>query len=103
MARQPGHAPGASSATSPIATAYFRAAEDEAGATPEGAPAGSAKTGWPHNATDASAGGDDDIPAAIEAVIGLLAEAGVMPARPRALLEAAARTLASRDSWFCGG
>ena len=33
--------------------------------------------------------GDDDIPTSIDAVIELLAEAGVMPERPRALLEAA--------------
>ena len=35
--------------------------------------------------------GDDDIPTSIEGVIELLAEAGVMPARPRALLEASAK------------
>jgi len=40
--------------------------------------------------------GDADIPTSIEAVIELLAEAGVMPERPLALLEAATRTLEPR-------
>ena len=64
-------------AINPIATAYFRAFE-EAADTPR------------HDATDGSARGDDDIPTSIDAVIELLAEAGLMPERPRALLEAAA-------------
>jgi hypothetical protein len=70
MARQPQHTPSASTAIAinPIARAYFRAAEEEA---------------------DVSARSDDDIPTSIDAVIELLAEAGVMPERPRALLEAA--------------
>ena len=70
MARQPQHTPSVSTATAmnPIATAYFRAAEEEA---------------------DVSARSDDDIPTSIDAVIELLAEAGVMPERPPALLEAA--------------
>ena len=75
MARQPQHTPDASawasisasappapSAINPIATAYFRGVDEER---------------------------DDDIPTAIDAVIEPLAEAGVMPDRPRALLEAA--------------
>ena len=96
MARQPQHTPNASPrasmsasaasasrtasaptapiAMNPIATAYFRAAEEE-GATPRRA--------------DVSARSDDDIPTSIDAVIELLAEAGVMPERPPALLEAA--------------
>src|SRR6266545_4673313 len=77
MARQPraASAPTAPIATNPIATAYFRAAEEEAGAPY-------------HDATDVSAR-DDDIPTSIDTVIELLVEAGVMPERPRALLEAA--------------
>ena len=85
MARQPPHTPSESTARiaiNPIATAYFRAFEEEADTTPE----------------DTSAG-DDDIPSSIDAVIELLAEAGrlrqgyggqgLMPERPQALLEAA--------------
>src|SRR5439155_818985 len=101
MARQPraGSAPTAPIATNPIATAYFRAAEDEAD-TSEGTSAGAPQMAPHHDATDvsapsfakASAGqgrGDDDIPTSIDAIIELLAEAGVMPERPRALLQAA--------------
>ena len=108
MARQPQHTPDASAwastsasapptpiAINPIATAYFRAADEEADIAPEGTSAGA-----PERAADvsapafakASAGqvrGDDDSPASIDAVIELLAEAGLMPERPRALLEAA--------------
>ncbi len=43
----------------------------------------------PANASARLGHGDNDIPATIEAVIELLVEAGVMPERPRALLEAA--------------
>jgi Family of unknown function (DUF6178) len=82
MARQPQHTPNASappaaSAINPIATAYFRAAEEEANGAAH------------HHATNVSKAGDDDSPASIDAVIELLAEAGLMPDRPRALLEAA--------------
>jgi len=90
MARQPQPTPGASArksmsgstapiAINPIATAYFRAAEEHADTTPEESSAGSPESA-PHH---------DDIPTSIDAVIELLAEAGVMPERPRALLEAA--------------
>src|SRR4030095_10892788 len=72
-ARQPQPAPRRPIASNPIATAYFRAAEDEEKEDAAGVPAR----------------GDDDIPTSIAAVIELLAEAGVMPERPRALLEAA--------------
>jgi len=91
MARQPraASAPTAPIATNPIATAYFRAAEEEADTSPEGTSAGAPETAPHHDATDVSARGDDDIPTSIDAVIELLAEAGVMPERPRALLEAA--------------
>ena len=102
MARQPraASAPTAPIATNPIATAYFRAAEEEADTSPEGTSAGAPERAPHHDATDVSAPafakasarqgrGDDDIPTSIDAVIELLAEAGVMPERPRALLEAA--------------
>ena len=77
MARQPQHTPAtthARMATNAIATAYFHDA-DEADTTP-------GETGVaPHS--------DDKIPASIGAVLELLAEAGVVPERPTALLEAA--------------
>lgn len=84
MARQP-RAASAPIAINPIATVYFRAVDEETDTTPEGTSAGAPERA-PH---DVSAHGDDDIPTSIDAVIELLAEAGVMPERPRALLEAA--------------
>ena len=80
MARQPQPTPSASTARiaiNPIATAYFRAFEEEADTTPAFAKA------------SARQAGDDDIPTSIDTVFELLAEAGVMLERPRALLEAA--------------
>jgi hypothetical protein len=90
MARQPPRTPPASTAiaSNPIASAYFRAA-DEADTEPEDTPAAAPDRAPHHDATDAYTGGDDDIPTSIEGVIELLAEAGVMAGRPRALLEAA--------------
>jgi Family of unknown function (DUF6178) len=89
MARQPRAASAPTPAINPIATAYFRAADEEADTTPEDTSAGA-----PESAPDISTRGDDDIPrsdipTSIEAVIELLAEAGVLLERPRALLEAA--------------
>jgi hypothetical protein len=84
----PAPADSAPTAGNPIASAYFRAAEEEANTTPEDTAAGAPESALPHDATEASARGDADIPASIQAVIELLAEAGVMPERPRALLEA---------------
>jgi hypothetical protein len=92
MARQPQHRPhwpNAPIAINPIAVAYFRAADEEADTTPKGTSAGAPDSAPHHDATDVSARGDDDIPTSIDAVIELLAEAGVMPERPRVLLEAA--------------
>jgi hypothetical protein len=83
MARQPQHT------INPIATAYFRAAEEEADPAPEDTSAGAPERALHRDATDVSASGGDDIPKSIDAVIELLAEAGVMPERPRALLAAA--------------
>ena len=99
-------------AINPIASAYFRAVEEEPAPTPEGTAAGvreraperaperalesapehasepAPERASRHDATDVSAHGDADIPSSIDAVIELLAEAGLMPERPRALLEA---------------
>ena len=72
MARQPRH-----TTHNPIATAYFRAAEEDDDEAPR------------HDAAGASPHGGDDIPGSIGAVIELLTEAGLMPERPLALLEAA--------------
>ena len=63
MARQPQH----TMAINPIAIAYFRAAEEEADTTP-----GDTSAGAPESAPP-------DIPTSIDAVIELLAEAGVTP------------------------
>ncbi|HEX7797733.1 MAG TPA: DUF6178 family protein [Vicinamibacterales bacterium] len=76
-------------ATNPIATAYFRAADKSADTTPAGASAAAPESESPHDATGVSARGDAGNPASIDAVIELLTAAGVMPERPRALLEAA--------------
>jgi hypothetical protein len=78
MARQPQDTPRAPIASNPIAAAYFRAAEEEADGTLEGMLAG-LDDGSPAS----------DIVQSREAVIELLVEAGVMPERPQALLEAA--------------
>jgi hypothetical protein len=87
MARQRRHARSGASATgsvkaNPIVTAYFRSL-DEAAESPQ-QPERSAPV--PADATDAPT---FDAPGSIDAVIELLAEAGMMPTRPRALLEAA--------------
>ena len=82
MARQP-----QPPSTNPIATAYFRAFDEEAETTP----ADTSADAPAFAKTSARQGRDDDIPTSIEGVIELLAEAGVMPARPRALLEASAK------------
>jgi hypothetical protein len=58
--------------TNPVAAAYFRAADDAAGS------AG-------HDASGPST--DESVPAALDAIVGLLSEAGLVPQRPRALLE----------------
>lgn len=77
MARQPQQRTAAPTASNPIAAAYFRAADEDADVSHHGAP-------------DVDAGSDAGIPTSIDAVLELLVEAGVMPARPRALLAAAA-------------
>jgi hypothetical protein len=78
MARHPGRARSGAAVTgsievNPIVGAYFRAADEATTPTDEHV-----------DHIDAT-----DVPESIAAVIGLLTEAGMMPERPRALLEAA--------------
>ena len=85
MAREPKHTRSGAPVTEPIkvhpiVTAYFRAA-DEAPESSTSPSTASRSTGVHVDATDA--------PESIGAVIKLLTEAGMMPERPRALLEAA--------------
>jgi hypothetical protein len=87
MARQPQPTPGASvapTAANPIATAYFRAADEEADTASEEGTAARAPESAPQQRS-----ADDDLPTSIDGVIELLVEAGVMAERPRALLGAA--------------
>jgi hypothetical protein len=82
MARQPQPTPHTTraSALNPIATAYFREADEQSDDAADVSPAASAeRSPWQ---------GGDDMHTSIDTVIELLAEAGVMPERPRALLEA---------------
>ena len=101
MARHPRHTRSEASATgsitvNPIVTAYFRAASEapesssETTRSPERMLESSiaASPSTPSPSTDGHVNAID-VPASIEAVIELLTEAGVMPERPRALLEAA--------------
>src|SRR5262249_9414753 len=100
MARQPRttSAPAAPVATNPLATAYFRALDDEEDTAPDGTSAGAPERAPHRDATERSAGADDDLATSIDAVVELLTEAarlrqdsggqGVTPERPRALLEA---------------
>jgi hypothetical protein len=80
MARQPKHTRSGASTTAsirgnPIVTAYFRAADE---ALPSAA----------SHSSDVHAPATD-VPESLDAVMELLTEAGVMPERPRALLQAA--------------
>jgi hypothetical protein len=75
MARQPQytpHMPNAPISINPIATAYFRAAEEEEADTgPEATSAAVPESAPHHDATDVSARGEDeDIPTSIDEVIG---------------------------------
>ena len=89
MARQP-KPPGS---TNPIATAYFRAADEAPESSPDAPPSStsSASLALPSALSDSSDvhAHAADGPESLEAVLELLTEAGVMPARPRGLLEAA--------------
>ncbi len=91
MARHPKkRASGASPAaitTNPLAVAYFRAADEVQESSPSMVGSGFSRT-EASPAGDANDAGADTAPESIDAVMELLTEAGVMPARPRALLEA---------------
>jgi hypothetical protein len=97
MARQPRHtrseAPATGSITvNPIVTAYFRAAGEAPEPSSETARSPERMLESSTSASSRSTGVQVDptgVPASIEAVIELLAEAGVTAERPRALLEAA--------------
>ena len=99
MARQPKHTRSGASATgsikvNPIVAAYFRAADEapessnETVRSPERMLESSASTSPASRSTDVHVDATD-VPESIEAVMELLTEAGMMPERPRALLEAA--------------
>jgi hypothetical protein len=87
MARQTKHTQSGAPATgsikvNPIVTAYFRAADEAPESPSSTSPSAASHSSHVHaHATD--------VPESLEAVMELLAEAGVMPQRPRALLEAA--------------
>jgi hypothetical protein len=88
MARQPKHTRSGASVTgaikvNPIVTAYFRAADQAPESSNETMRSPERKLELP-SSTHATG-----VPESLEAVIELLTEAGVMPERPRALLEAA--------------
>jgi hypothetical protein len=72
-------APTAPRPTHPVVTAYFRAAEEEADGAPERAAS---------RETNVAARENDEVRTSIDAVLELLAEAGMTPERPRALLGA---------------
>ena len=82
MARQPRQP---SSAVNPIVAAYFRAADGEKNLESEIGESGKRLTDDRGNGKRETT----NVPESIEAVMELLAEAGVMPERPRALLEGA--------------
>jgi len=80
----------------PVAAAYFRAIDEEekdtASHTPAAEPRRAPQVDLMHlDAINGSAHGGDEAGASIDAVIELLAEAGILPERPQALLEAADR------------
>ena len=77
MARQPRRSQNRASALNPVAAAYFRDADGAA--APPGAAHDDAQRPSPSL----------DVSASVEAVVDMLAEAGLVPQRPRALLEGA--------------
>lgn len=89
MARQP-RTSGATTTINPIVTAYFRAAAEQEEAQSGEASADAPESAAQPEAPDVIPSGADDIPPSMDAVIELLAEAGMMPGRPLALLEASA-------------
>jgi len=94
MARQPRHTQSAGPATgsmtgNPIVMAYFRAAGEAPASSSETVRSAERMLESSTSASPSTASRADDVPTSIEALMDLLAEAGVMPERPRALLEAA--------------
>jgi hypothetical protein len=73
----------------PIAAAYFRAIDGQAGTSPDGPFAGAHGSAPHEEAAGALADGAEGIRAPVEGIIDLLTEAGMMPDRPRALIGAA--------------
>jgi hypothetical protein len=93
MARQPKEKPSqasgtGSSAINPIVAAYFRAADEAPESPTEAAPSPQRALESPSTPSPGPAH-EADLADSLEAVMELLAEAGVMPERPRALLAAA--------------
>lgn len=82
MARQP------QAGSNPIAKAYFRGIEEDAGTASEDASVRAVEPAPRHAVPDAPARDDEEVASSIEAIVELLTEAGVMPERPRALLSA---------------
>jgi hypothetical protein len=67
----------------PVAAAYFRAADDTPASPDHDA------SGLPRRALEPTSTGGS-VPEALDAIVGMLAEAGLVPERPRALLEGTA-------------
>jgi hypothetical protein len=95
VARQPGHA---RSGVNPIVTAYFRAADQAPAPSTDAAPPSNRRLELPAASLPGQSAASQsshvrahatDAPESLEAVLELLADAGVMPNPPRALLEAA--------------
>ena len=94
MARRPrdtrSEAPAAGSiAANPIVTAYFRAADEVPESPSPASPSASPSLPAAHSEPGDAGADPADVPKSLDAVFELLTEAGVMPRRPRALLEAA--------------
>jgi len=87
MARQPRAA--SAPAINPVAAAYFRAAEEDPRIASERTSIAAPEDAPHHDSPGGSARGGDDTRTSIDAVTDLLAEAGVLPERPLALLAAA--------------
>jgi hypothetical protein len=86
----PAAVPPAAGRINPIVTAYFRAVDEDADDAPAVLSAEAPEhVGRAAGPKPASAPADQDVSTPIDAVIALLAEAGVMTERPRALLQAA--------------
>jgi hypothetical protein len=79
MARQP------QPLANPIATAFFRAADDDADSSPDATSAGVSDSQPTSDAPAAAAGHGGHVSMSIDAVIELLADADLMPEPPRAL------------------